>query len=201
MSRMRHWIFTSIITWTWEPCSASLLFTRSISTGAGMLLTGYLGLTGDHQQYHHAQHDVHQDVAEVRPVGRQQSQHRVRPGLFIGAATGQGERRHLSASHEATGTKPTDNWAQQCTVMSYRHLQGIWSNQMSCLESSRALDNWLPSLKMFLDEPQFDIEQFSLSPQLFRASLKFTVFWEVPGGKRGSQAGKGQISRQGGHVE
>lgn len=45
---------------------------------------------GDYQQHHHTQYDLHQDVAEVWAVGRQQSQHRVRPGVLLGAAADKG---------------------------------------------------------------------------------------------------------------
>lgn len=48
-------------------------------------------LTGDYQQYHHTQHDVHQDITEVWPMGRQPGQHCVWIGLLLRAATGQGE--------------------------------------------------------------------------------------------------------------
>lgn len=58
-----------------------------------LILSCYV-LTGDHQQHHHTQHDVHQDIAEVWPVGGQQGQHCVWTGLRFGAATGQGERKH-----------------------------------------------------------------------------------------------------------
>lgn len=45
---------------------------------------------GDHKQHNHTQYDFHQNVAEVRAVGRQQSQHRVRFGVFLGAAADKG---------------------------------------------------------------------------------------------------------------
>lgn len=47
--------------------------------------------TGHYQQHHNPQHDIHQDIAEVRPVGRQPSQHRLRPRLLIREPPGQGE--------------------------------------------------------------------------------------------------------------
>uniref|UniRef100_A0A8C7Z419 Homer scaffold protein 1 n=1 Tax=Oryzias sinensis TaxID=183150 RepID=A0A8C7Z419_9TELE len=46
--------------------------------------------TGHHQQHHHPQHDLHKDVAEVRAVGRQPGQHRVRPGLLLREPPGEG---------------------------------------------------------------------------------------------------------------
>uniref|UniRef100_A0A3B3X8L2 Homer scaffold protein 1 n=1 Tax=Poecilia mexicana TaxID=48701 RepID=A0A3B3X8L2_9TELE len=47
-------------------------------------------LQGYHQQHHHPQHDLHQDVAEVRPVGRQPGQHRLRPRLLVRESLEQG---------------------------------------------------------------------------------------------------------------
>lgn len=48
--------------------------------------------TGHHQQHNHTQHDVHQDITEVWPVGRQQGQHRVWIGLRFRAAAHKSER-------------------------------------------------------------------------------------------------------------
>lgn len=106
--------------------------------------------TGDHQQHHHTQHDVHQDVAEVRSVGRQPGQHRVRTGLLFGAAAGQGERKHPCS----------DTWSQEklkehelvlklsVTVQDLNIRGRKWSNQMDLREyltvrSSLSPHNWL----------------------------------------------------------
>lgn len=51
---------------------------------------------GHHQQHHHSKHDFHQNVAEVWSVGRQPSQHRLRPGLLHGAAAAAGESQICS---------------------------------------------------------------------------------------------------------
>ena len=74
--------------------------------------------TGDHQQHHHPQHDVHQDVAEVRSVGRQQGQHRVRTGLLFGAAAGQGERKHPCS---ITGSQEGSENIYECGCVGFEH--------------------------------------------------------------------------------
>lgn len=56
---------------------------------------------GHHQQHHHPKHDVHQDVAEVWSVGRQPSEHRLRPGLLHGAAAAAG--KPLKLLHAPSG--------------------------------------------------------------------------------------------------
>lgn len=48
-------------------------------------------VSGHHQQHHHPQHDLHQDIAEVWPVGRQPGQHRLRPRLLVWEPPGEGE--------------------------------------------------------------------------------------------------------------
>lgn len=45
---------------------------------------------GDYKQHNHTQHDFHQNVAEVWAVGRQQSQHGIWLGVFVGAAADKG---------------------------------------------------------------------------------------------------------------
>lgn len=59
--------------------------------------------TGHHQQHNHTQHDVHQDITEVWPVGRQQGQHRVWIGLRFRAAALKGERFLQQILHKADG--------------------------------------------------------------------------------------------------
>ena len=46
---------------------------------------------GHYQLHHYTQHDVHQDLAEVWPMGGQQGQHGLRPGLRYRAAAASGE--------------------------------------------------------------------------------------------------------------
>lgn len=53
-------------------------------------------LPGHHQQHHHPQHDLHQNLPEVWPVGGQPGQHRVRPGLLHRAAAAAG-KHHITA--------------------------------------------------------------------------------------------------------
>lgn len=50
--------------------------------------------SGHHQQHHHPQHDVHKDLAEIWPVGRQQGQHRLRPRLLIRESPEQSETKN-----------------------------------------------------------------------------------------------------------
>uniref|UniRef100_A0A8C2B6E0 Homer scaffold protein 1 n=1 Tax=Cyprinus carpio TaxID=7962 RepID=A0A8C2B6E0_CYPCA len=46
---------------------------------------------GHHQQHHHPQHDLHQNLTQVRSVGGQSGQHRVRPGLLLRGPSEQSE--------------------------------------------------------------------------------------------------------------
>lgn len=47
-------------------------------------------LTGNNQQHHKSQHDLHKNLAEVWPVGRQSSKHRLRAGILHRASPVQG---------------------------------------------------------------------------------------------------------------
>lgn len=46
---------------------------------------------GHHQQHHHPEHDLHQNLTQVRPVGGQSGQHRLRPGLLLRGSSEQSE--------------------------------------------------------------------------------------------------------------
>ena len=64
-------------------------------------------VSGHHQQHHHPQHDLHQNLPEVWPVGRQPGQHCLRPGLlhWAAAATGTCTCMHTHAhTHTHTHT-------------------------------------------------------------------------------------------------
>lgn len=65
------------------------------------LLLLFSVVSGHHQQHRHPQHDLHQNLPEVWPVGRQPGQHRLRPGLLHGAAAAAGKhsRAHTVRQH------------------------------------------------------------------------------------------------------
>lgn len=69
---------------------------------------------GHHQQHHHPQHDLHQNLTEVWAVGRQPGQHCVRPGLFHRAAAAAGKY------HPRTRCQHTNIKQQQQQKILYR---------------------------------------------------------------------------------
>lgn len=88
---------------------------------------------GDYKQHNHTQHDFHQNVAEVWAVGRQQSQHGIWLGVFVGAAADKG-----NGGPPQSGT---------CRVGGHCHQQslaGEWNGVLGEQSSS------LPSLSPFL---------------------------------------------------
>jgi len=53
---------------------------------------------GHHQQHHHPKHDLHQNLTQVRSVGGQSGQHRLRPGLLLRGPSEQSESGPSSSS-------------------------------------------------------------------------------------------------------
>lgn len=61
---------------------------------------------GHHQQHHHPQHDLHQNLTQVRSVGGQSGQHRVRPGLLLRGASEQSESGPRPGFSQITSWSP-----------------------------------------------------------------------------------------------
>ena len=78
-------------------------------------------LSGHHQQHHHPQHDLHQNLPEVWPVGRQPSQHRLRPGLlhWAAAATGTHTQTHTPLQQPNKNTSVTLSFIRYDTGMGW----------------------------------------------------------------------------------
>ena len=79
-------------------------------------------VSGHHQQHHHPQHDLHQNLPEVWPVGRQPGQHCLRPGLlhWAAAATGTCTCMHTHAhTHTHTHQQPYKNTSDALSFIRY----------------------------------------------------------------------------------
>lgn len=113
-------------------------------------------MPGHHQQHHHPQHDLHQNLTEVWAVGRQPGQHCVRPGLFYRAAAAAG-KYHTRTRCQHTNIKQQQQKNPLLSLLFFIYQQHLvtlkpaLSVQPLCLEKEKTAERCAEGLRVPLE--------------------------------------------------
>lgn len=183
-----------------------------------MYYVGYCCPTGNNQQHHQSQHDVHEDLTEVWSVGRQPSKHCLRPGVLHRASPNQGThtQAHMHAGllrfrliswklrHDVTSQWNFQSWFYNwivstrqdkfCWVVlmyitTVEDRQDTWERHRSSAAAAEMHDNWLIMCNIGISGQMKSDKRFNLRPQWQQQIIGLRGWQENIGDKRQAKSG------------